>query len=396
MVGLTIFNVNELYKIFKFCIMILGMKIDKFKVEEWFNKYEYRAKYDLADTCVESLSIEELFDIVGNKDLHLTQIFNQKLNYGAIYGSDRLKNAICTLYEKQTPDNITITHGTIGANQLVMLSLIEKGDKVVSIIPTYQQHYSIPKSIGADVSVLFLKEENNWLPDLEELEKLVGNDTKIICMNNPNNPTGSVLPQNMLEAIVKIAQKSNAYILCDEVYRGLEHNGIISKSIADIYDKGISTSSMSKVFSLAGLRLGWVAANKDISSEINHQREYNTISVGILDDYFASLAIENKDKIIRRNLEKINIGKKILQNWVNNENHVRCIMPEGATTAFIGYDMPIKSTELCSKLQEDTGVMILPGETMELDGYLRIGYGNNFKQLEEALNIFSKWISENY
>lgn len=362
------------------------MKIDKFKVEEWFNEYESKAVYDLADTCVESLSINELLEITGED---INEINSRKLNYGDIHGSDRLKNAICTLYEKQTPDNITITHGAIGANQLVMLSLIERGDKVVSIIPTYQQHYSIPKSIGAEVKLLYLKEENNWLPDLDELEKLVGNDTKIICMNNPNNPTGAVIPREMLEKITEIAQKSNAYILCDEVYRGLEHNGQISKSVADIYDKGISTGSVSKVFSLAGLRLGWIAGSKEVIKEVNHQREYNTISVGILDDYFATLAIENKDKIIKRNLSKILKGKKVLTDWLKTEPLCRCVIPQGGTTAFIGYNMKVNSSDLCRKLQHDTGVMLLPGETMELDGYLRIGYGNNPDKLKQALNIFS-------
>ncbi len=365
------------------------MKIDKFKVEEWFNKYESKAIYDLADTCVESLSINELLKIT---DSDTKEIYSRKLNYGDIHGSNRLKNAICTLYKSQIPENITITHGAIGANQLVMLSLIERGDKVVSIIPTYQQHYSIPKSIGANVKTLFLKEENDWLPDLDELENFVGTDTKIICMNNPNNPTGAVIPYDMLEKIAQIAKKSNSYILCDEVYRGLEHNGQISKSIADIYDKGISTGSVSKVFSLAGLRLGWITAPAEVIKDINHQREYNTISVGILDDYFASLAIENKDKIIKRNLNKILEGKKVLKDWLEIENYCHCVIPQGGTTAFVGYDIGVNSADLCRKLQLDTGVMILPGETMELDGYLRIGYGNNPDKLKQALNIFSNWL----
>lgn len=365
------------------------MKIDKFKVEEWFNKYESGAVYDLADTCVESLSVNELLKITGGS---FEEIFSKKLNYGDIHGSLRLKNAICLLYENQRPENITVTHGAIGANQLVMLSLIECGDKVVSILPTYQQHYSIPKSIGAKVKTLFLKEKNNWLPDLDELEQLVGNDTKIICMNNPNNPTGAVIPEKMLKEIVQIAQKSNAYILCDEVYRGLEHDGRMSKSAADIYEKGISTGSVSKVFSLAGLRLGWIVAPKEVIDEVNHQREYNTISVGILDDYFATLAIENKDKIIKRNLNKILEGKKVLTDWLKREKYCHCVLPLGGTTAFAGYDIGVNSSDLCAKLQNDTGVMLLPGETMELDGYLRIGYGNNPDKLKQALNIFSSWL----
>ena len=368
------------------------MKIDKFKVEKWFNEYEKDAVYDLADTCVESLSINELLELTGEG---YEEVFSRKLNYGDIHGSKRLKNAIAGMYENQSDENITITHGAIGANHLVMLTLVEPQDKVVSIVPTYQQHYSIPKSFGANVEMFFLKEENNWLPYLEKLEEVVGTDTKLICMNNPNNPTGAVIPDEMLFQIVEIAKKSNAYILCDEVYRGLNHEGNpFSVSIADIYDKAISTGSMSKVFSLAGLRLGWIAAAENIMEQINSQREYNTISVGILDDYFATLAIENKDKIIKRNLDKIATGKKILIDWANLEPRVRLVTPQGGTTAFIYYDSPLSSIELCRRLQEETGVMILPGETLEMDKYLRIGYGNNFDQLEKALKIFSDWLKQ--
>jgi len=365
------------------------MQIDRFKVEEWFNEYEHKSVYDLADTCVESLSINDLIELTG---ADYGEIFNQKLNYGAIHGSERLKSAVCSLYKNQLPENITVTHGAIGANQLVMLTLIERGDKVVSVVPTYQQHYSIPKSIGAEVKMYFLKEENDWLPDLNEFEKIVGQDTKIICINNPNNPTGVVIPDEMLDKIVEIARRADAYILCDEVYRGLNHDRILSASIADIYEKGISTGSVSKVFSLAGLRLGWITADIDIIKKISTHRQYNTISVGILDDYFASVAIENKEKIINRNISQILHGKEILLNWIKSNSHFRVIEPRGGTTAFVGYDMPVKSAELCANLQNDTGVMILPGETLELDGYLRIGYGNNHEKLSKALNIFSDWI----
>lgn len=368
------------------------MEIDNFKVEDWFNKYEHQAKYDLADTCVDSLSVNELISLTGE---NYKKVLERKLNYGDIHGSERLKKAISTLYTNQKSENITITHGAIGANQLVIMTLTEPDDKVVSIIPTYQQHYSIPKSFGANVETFYLEEKNNWLPDLEKLKQVVGNDTKLICLNNPNNPTGAVIPDDMLYKIAEIGEKSNAYILCDEVYRGLNHNGNpFSVSIADIYEKGISTSSVSKVFSLAGLRLGWICANPHIIEKINLQREYNTISVGILDDYFASIAIENKDIIIKRNLEKIKTGKNIVKQWIENESHVHWIEPNGGTTCFVRYDIDMQSYDLCKNLQQDTGVMILPGQTMEMDKYLRIGYGNNFEQLKKALEIFSDWINK--
>lgn len=368
------------------------MKIDNFKVEDWFNKYEYLASYDMADTCVESLSLDELFNLIGEKEKHLESIMNRKLNYGDIQGSERLKTAIKSLYKTDFP--ITITHGAIGANSLVMQSIIEKGDKVVSIIPTYQQHYSIPKSLGADVKIVYLKEKNNWLPDLEELAAIVGNNTKIICMNNPNNPTGSVISEDMMIKIIDIAKNSNAYILCDEVYRGLEHNHCRGKSIIDLYDKGISTGSMSKVFSLAGLRLGWILAPKKVMDKIIIHREYNTISVSILDDYFAAIAIENKDIIIKRNLEKILQGKEIMTKWVSEEPRITWIEPKGGTTCLLKYDVDITSEELCKNLLKDSGVLFLPGSTLEMEGYLRAGYCSDIKNLELGLRKFSEWLNK--
>ena len=366
------------------------MIIDNFKVEDWFNEYEKKAKYDMADTCVESLSLDGLFELVGNREKLLTEITRRKLNYGDIQGTEELHAAIKTMYNTDFP--VTITHGAIGANNLVMKSLIENGDKVVSIVPTYQQHYSIPKSLGAKVTMVFLKEELNWMPDLNELEKAIGRDTKLICMNNPNNPTGSVMSEDFIKKIVELARKSNAYILCDEVYRGLEHDRNISKSIVELYDKGISTGSMSKVFSLAGLRLGWIIAPDEVMDKIIIHREYDTISVSILDDYFATLAIKNKDKIINRNLGKILEGKKILSDWINQEPHISWVEAKGGTTALLKYDLPTKSVELCKNLLTDTGVLFLPASTLEMEGYLRAGYCSDVKKLQVGLDKFSQWL----
>ena len=370
------------------------MQIDNFKVEDWFNKYEKLAAYDMADTCVESLSLDELFRITGNKEKYLSQILEKKLNYGDIQGSERLHNSIREFYNKNTTHDLTITHGAIGANNLVLQTLIEKGDKVVVIAPIYQQHYSIPKSIGANVKMVFLQEENNWLPDIDELSSVVGRDTKLICMNNPNNPTGAVIPDEMMKKIVEIARVRGTYILCDEVYRGLEHNGEISTSIIELYDRGISTGSMSKVFSLAGLRLGWIFAPREVMDKIIVHREYNTISVSAVDDYLSTLALENREKIIGRNISKIIEGKRILSEWIETEPHISRVEPKGGTTCLLKYDFDISSVELCEKLLSDKGVLFLPASTLEMEGYLRAGYCSDLTKLERGLELFSDWIKK--
>lgn len=133
------------------------MKIEEFGVETWMNAYETRCTLNLAETCVESLSIAELLALAGRNSDALSELLPMQMTYGAIEGSDRLRDAICALYARQGHENVAVTHGTIGANALVYAALVSPGDRVVSILPTYQQHYSIPRSYGADVQIVRLR-----------------------------------------------------------------------------------------------------------------------------------------------------------------------------------------------------------------------------------------------
>ena len=179
------------------------MRLDTFKIEEWMNYYSSSAKYDLTTTCIEPMSIRELLTLCRIENPW--EILDTKLTYGEINGSSRLKNAIKSLYINQNVKNITITHGAIGANQLIYESILEKGDEIISIVPTYQQHYSLPKAYGARVKLLYLREEAKWLPNIRELENSITKRTKLICLSNPNNPTGAVLSDDMIERIVNLA-----------------------------------------------------------------------------------------------------------------------------------------------------------------------------------------------
>lgn len=371
------------------------MKIREFGVEIWMNEYENNCAYNLAETCVQSLTVEELLNISGKKDDILSELLPLKLTYGAIEGSDRLKTAIILLYDNQKPENIIATHGAIGANALIYETLVSPGDEVISVFPTYQQHYSIPESYGAEVKLLKLREEDGFLPNLEELKTMVSAKTKLIAMNNPNNPTGALMDENMLSAIADIARTCDAYLLCDEVYRGSDQDGSgFTRSVADIYEKGISTASMSKSFSLAGLRLGWIAAPVDVIGTVAIRRDYNTISVGMIDDHFASIALENKDRIIKRSQNITRENLKILDDWIANEPLISYVKPQSGTTALLKYDIDISSRDLCVKLLEKTGVMLTPGSTMEMEGYLRIGYANNVEILKVGLEKLSDFLTD--
>jgi aspartate/methionine/tyrosine aminotransferase len=369
------------------------MDIKPFAVEIWMNEFETKCELNLAETCVESLTIAQLLTLAGRNDTDLSELLPLKMTYGAIEGSDRLRDAIAALYKDQSRSNIVVTHGTIGANSLVHQALVSRGDRVISVIPTYQQHYSIPESIGADVVHLRLREENGFLPDLAELRALATPGTRLIAINNPNNPTGALMDEAMLKDIAAIAREAGAWLLCDEVYRGTDQDGSgMTTSVADLYEKGISTAGMSKAFSLAGLRLGWVIAPADVIETVMHHRDYNTISVGMIDDHFAALALENVDKILARSQAITRGNLAVLADWVENEPSISWVRPRSGTTALLKYDLDMPSRDFCVELLRETGVMFTPGSAMEMEGYVRIGYANPPEILKAGLERVSAFL----
>ncbi|MEP2717496.1 aminotransferase [Pseudophaeobacter sp.] len=369
------------------------MHIEPFGVEIWMNEWENSCEWNLAETCVESLTIGELLTLTGKNDRDLSDLLSMKMTYGAIEGSDRLRRAIASLYDRQAPENVITTHGTIGANMLVHKTLVERGDRVVAVVPTYQQHYSIPASLGAEVQPLQLREEDGFLPDLDALRALVTPDTKLIALNNPNNPTGALMDREMLLEIAEIARSVGAWILCDEVYRGTDQEGSgMAVSIADLYEKGISTAGMSKAYSLAGLRLGWIAGPEALLEQVSIHRDYDTISVGMIDDHFAALALEHRDQVLARSQAITRGNLQILADWVAQEPLISWVKPRSGTTALLRYDLDMPSRDLCIALLQETGVMFTPGSALNMEGYLRIGYANSEAILRQGLSRVSDFL----
>ena len=362
------------------------MHIKEFAVERWMDRYETSCRYNLSETCVESLTVAELLRLAGRNGSLSDELGTLKLTYGAIPGSERLRGLIASLYARQSSGNVMVTHGAIGANALVYQALVEPGDRVISLLPTYQQHHSIPESLGAEVRTLRLEERNGFLPDLDQLRTLAGGRAKVIAFSNPNNPTGSLMDRAMLERIIAIARSAGAWILSDEVYRGVDQSGDgFTASVADLYERGISTGSMSKVWSLAGLRLGWIVGPPELMQSVTTHRDYNTISVGMLDDWFAATALEARGAILARNHSIVRNNLILLDRWVGAEPGISYVKPAGGTTALLRYTGEEPSESLCVRLVETTGVLFTPGSALDIEGYVRIGYANNQSVLSEGL-----------
>lgn len=369
------------------------MKINEFKVETWMTDHENDCQYNLTETCVSSLSLSELQQFVDENIMET--LMSMKMDYGPIVGSQRLKKAILSLYEKGNEENITVTHGAINANELVLISLLEPGDHVISLFPTYQQMYDFPRSLGCNVSLIHLNEEQGWMPSLDDFKKVMQKNTKMICLNSPNNPTGTTIPLSLMKDIIALARENDCYILCDEIYRGVDtENEVMFPSFSDYYEKAIVTQSLSKVFSFAGLRLGWIKGPKEVIDLINYRRDYHIISSGPMDDYLACLVLENKESILKRSIDICKQNKKILQKWLDQEPLVSCVIPRHGTVCFLHYHIDIPSKELCEKLQKETGVFFVPGSAFDTEYHLRFGFTQDEKIIKEGLITFSNWLRQ--
>jgi len=369
------------------------MKIEPFAVEDWMSAHELSARWNIAETCVDSLTLEDVLELGGDPERILEGLRSLKLTYGAIPGGTRLRELIAARYAGVDPADVLVTNGAIGANFLAEYTLVEPGDRVVCVQPTYQQVYSVPASFGAEVLLLRLRPENGFLPDLDELRELAGDAARLIVVNNPNNPTGALMDRDLLEGVVNVARQCGAYVLADEVYRGLEHDPeVATPSIVDLYEKGVGSGSMSKVFSLAGLRLGWIAGPRDVVEDCEQHRHHTTISCGMIDEALATIALEAADALLERNLRIVRENAALLDDWVGGQEHLDYVQPRAGTTAFLHYDFDVPSERFARELLTHHETLVVPGSAFGWENWLRVSFACERRVLEAALERLGAYV----
>lgn len=366
------------------------MKLAWFGVEEWLNPMDSLAEHNFGSSCVSAVTMKELFDVTGQDlDAFLKELPDFSLHYhhGDATGSPRVKAAVTRIYPhgNVTPDDVIMVIGGTGANDLAITSVLEHGDNCVVIKPSYQQHYDIPKGLGIETRIVQLKAENEYVLNFEELDAACDANTKAIILTNPNNPIGINLYEDGLQKLVDIAKKNDAWIICDEMYRGVDETYM--PSILDFgYKKAISVSSLSKMFSMAGTRIGWIICkDKEMYEVIKTRRSYNTICCGIFDEVLASIALENYEKVWDRARKILIPNRAIVKEWVEKQPHLKMIVEPKGTTCLINYDYDIESEALAKDAMETAKILFVPGAYFDMPGTIRIGYGA-FRDTEKLKN----------
>ncbi|KAG5790274.1 hypothetical protein H9Q69_010655 [Fusarium xylarioides] len=387
--------------------------IPEFELDRVARSYGPRARIALHGSAPHALSLNNLRDLSSTK---LNPIdTNIPLSYAPSLGSVELRKRLAEIYSTEsaplTEDNVIITPGSIMANYLVLSTTCTKGDHVVCQFPNYGPLYLLPKYFGAEVEFWVGREERSWDLDIKELKALIRPSTKAIILTNPCNPTGAVLTRETLAQIRDLAKKHNITIFGDEVFRPLFHSDTATPpSVISLgYSNTISTGSVSKAYSLPGIRIGWIISpNKDILQRIIAARDYTTLNVSRIDDAIALFALSPDvlPKIVTQILETQ--GKNIEQydQFVKrNSKRCRWVRPRGGGTAFIHFSgsdgKSIDEVAFAERRIDGFGVAAIPATAgfseegvADYKGYLRLSLGQRVEAVAEGLRVIQSAIQD--
>jgi aspartate/methionine/tyrosine aminotransferase len=371
------------------------MKIETFAMERMQSTYENQVEINLSESGVHPLRVEELLD----REEDRRALLAQELLYPQSNGTPELRARLAGMYPGAGPDHIEVTNGGSEANFVSVWHLVDPGAEVVMMVPNYMQAWGLARGFGGRVHPWRLRETVvdgalRWRPDLDELRSLAGPGTKLILICNPNNPTGARLSEPDLNAICEIAGRSGAWVLSDEIYRGAELDGRETPSIWGRYERAIVTSGLSKAYGLPGLRIGWIAGPPALIARLWSYHDYTSIAPGTLSDLLARVALApaRRAALLERTRGIIRANYPLVRDWAEATGCGH-IAPEAGAIAFIRYRQAVNSLELIETLRRTYGVLIVPGDHFEMDGYFRIGFGSDAARLREGLRRLETLLS---
>ena len=196
-----------------------NMTFTPFDLEYTQSVWEQKVDFNLTESGVHPLRLEQL---LGTDDRKLTELLATEINYPHVNGNPELRQRIAGLYDGAGIEHVLVTVGAAEANNIVMQALLEPGAELLTQTPTYKQVWGLAANAGNPVRTFRLIPESGWALDIDELNAGVNDNTRIIAVVNPNNPTGYIMAEAEMDAVVAAADRVGAWILADEVYRGAE------------------------------------------------------------------------------------------------------------------------------------------------------------------------------
>jgi aspartate/methionine/tyrosine aminotransferase len=362
-----------------------------FNLEYTQSIWEQKVDFNLTESGVHPIRLDQL---LGENGELVAELLGTEINYPHVNGNPELRQNIANLYPGAGIENVLVTVGAAEANNIIMQTLMRPGDELLTQKPTYMQVWGLARNAGNAVRSFSMDPDCGWALDLDELAAGVSDKTRIIAVVNPNNPTGYIMTEAEMDAIVAAADSVGAWILADEVYRGAERlRDEETSSFFGRYDKVVSLGSMSKAYALPGLRIGWIVGPADVVDDIWRRHEYTTITASMLSNILATHALspDVRPRLLQRTREYIRNGFPVLETWMNSQEGLFTYTPpQASAVAFIRYDLDINSTELMERLCRDASVFVGAGDSFGMDHHLRIAFGQEREVLAEAFSRIEK------
>ena len=361
------------------------MRFVPFELERWQSTWENQVRYNLSESGVHPLSIQELLGLAGAATLPLLEV---RLGYSQSNGTALLRGRIAALYPGVSPEQILVTTGSAEANFAVCWRLIAPGDTVAVMLPNYLQTWGLAQNFGAQVRGFALHPEAGWEPLAEEVRSAIAPGTKLVVVTNPHNPTGHILSAELRQLIVERAAAVGAWLLADEVYQGAERDGPPTPSFWGSYERVVVVNGLSKAYGLPGLRIGWLVAPAAFTLEAWARHDYTTIGPAGASDHLAAIALEPaaRQRLLERTRKILQANYPVLETWLKHFGDTFSWQPPAAgAICLVKYRHAISALELVEKVRAEHSVLLVPGEHFGLPQHIRFGFGDELQHFQEAL-----------
>jgi aspartate/methionine/tyrosine aminotransferase len=360
------------------------MELSPFRIERFYAEYEHSTRFMLSSSDCQSRTIAELLELEPDARERLLECW---CGYTEPLGHPELRQAIALLYEQTGPTEVVVTSCAEEGIFLLNHALLRPGDHAIIETPCYESALQVARSAGAQVSQWERHFEDGWTHDLDALAGLIRPTTRLLYINQPHNPTGTLMARRVFEDVIGLARAHGLVLFSDEVYRELEHNPADRLPAAcDLYDRAVSLGSISKSYGLPGLRIGWVATrDASIREAVSTLKDYTTICASAPSEFLTALALRNRQVLLDRNLAIVRDNLPLLDAFF--ERHAGTFKWTRPTASPIGFPRVTGIDNLaryCAQLAE-IGVLLLPGSVYDQPAHVRIGFGR--ANMPEALEL---------
>ncbi len=378
--------------------ILVAMHVQPFALERFQSEWEHRVRFNLSESGVHPLSVRELLADAAAVEA----VLDTPLSYTQTNGTVGLRERVAALYPGATAAHVQVTNGGSEANFVVTWRLVQPGDELVVLVPTYMQVAGLVSAFGGVVRpwpMVLDRAAGRWRPDLEALDRLVGPATRAIVLCTPNNPTGARLTAAELDTVAAAAARHGAWVVSDEIYRGAELDGVESPSMWGRGERVVVTSGLSKAYGLPGLRVGWAVGPPDLVESLWAYHDYTSIAPGALSDQLAAAALapERRLRLLARTQGILRENLPRVEGWLKDCGHAFDWMsPEAGAFVFARYTQQVNSTALVTQLRDEESVLIVPGDHFGMDGYLRLGAGEHATYVLAGLDRFKAFLDRQH